>query len=82
MTELQNVEEFELDEGKIKDNLINGLQQKVLELTQQNLLLQANFNTAFDELRETYDMLTSLREGKEDPFTTNKKKEVEDSGTF
>lgn len=82
MTELQNVEEFELDEGKIKDNLINGLQQRVLELTQQNLLLQANFNTAFDELRETYDMLTSLREGKEDPFITNKKNKVEDSGTF
>ena len=82
MSGLQNAEEFELDEGKIKDNLINSLQQKVLELTQQNLLLQANFNTAFDELRETYNVINALGGGKEDSFIKNKKDEVEDSGTF
>ena len=68
MSEVQN-DEFELDNDKLKDNLIQILQNKVLELNQQNLLLQANFNTAFDELKETYKSLKELKNS--DPLAVN-----------
>ena len=45
----QREDEFTIDESKVKDALVILAQQKVAELNQQNLILQANYQVVLAE---------------------------------
>ena len=45
----QREDEFTIDESKVKDALVALSQQKVAELNQQNLILQANYQVVLAE---------------------------------
>ena len=45
----QREDEFTIDESKVKDALVVLAQQKVAELNQQNLILQANYQVVLAE---------------------------------
>ena len=50
-------DEFTIDESKVKDALIAISQQKVTELNQQNLILQANYQVVLAERVQMPDII-------------------------
>lgn len=46
----QREDEFTIDESKVKDALVAIAQQRIAEATQQNLILQANYQVVLAEL--------------------------------
>ena len=53
----QREDEFTIDESKVKDALIAIAQQKVTELNQQNLILQANYQVVLAERVQMPDLI-------------------------
>ena len=53
----QREDEFTIDESKVKDALIAIAQQKVTELSQQNLILQANYQVVLAERVQMPDLI-------------------------
>ena len=53
----QREDEFTIDESKVKDALIAIAQQKVTELNQQNLILQANYQVVLAERIQMPDLI-------------------------
>ena len=53
----QREDEFTIDESKVKDALIAIAQQKVTELSQQNLVLQANYQVVLAERIQMPDLI-------------------------
>ena len=53
----QREDEFTIDESKVKDALIAIAQQKVTELNQQNLILQANYQVVLAERVQMRDLI-------------------------
>ena len=49
--------EFTIDESKVKDALVVLAQQKVAELNQQNLILQANYQVVLAERVQMPDLI-------------------------
>ena len=54
----QREDEFTIDESKVKDTLVALSQQKVSELAQQNLILQANYQVVLAERVQMPDLIT------------------------
>ena len=50
-------DEFTIDESKVKDALVVLAQQKVAELNQQNLILQANYQVVLAERVQMPDLI-------------------------
>ena len=53
----QREDEFTIDESKVKDTLVALSQQKVSELAQQNLILQANYQVVLAERVQMPDLI-------------------------
>ena len=53
----QREDEFTIDESKVKDALVALAQQKVAELNQQNLILQANYQVVLAERVQMPDLI-------------------------
>ena len=53
----QREDEFTIDESKVKDALVALSQQKVSELAQQNLILQANYQVVLAERVQMPDLI-------------------------
>ena len=53
----QREDEFTIDESKVKDALVVLAQQKVAELNQQNLILQANYQVVLAERVQMPDLI-------------------------
>ena len=53
----QREDQFTIDESKVKDALIAIAQQKVTELNQQNLILQANYQVVLAERVQMPDLI-------------------------
>ena len=53
----QREDEFTIDESKVKDALIAIAQQKVTELNQQNLILEANYQVVLAERVQMPDLI-------------------------
>ena len=53
----QREDEFTIDESKVKDALVAIAQQKVAELNQQNLILQANYQVVLAERVQMPDLI-------------------------
>ena len=58
----QRENEFTIDESKVKDALIAIAQQKVTELSQQNLILQANYQVVLAERVQMPDLIAETKE--------------------
>ena len=58
----QREDEFTIDESKVKDALIAIAQQKVTELSQQNLILQANYQVVLAERVQMPDLIAETKE--------------------
>ena len=54
----QSENEFTIDENKVKDALVAIAQQKIAELSQQNLILQANYQVVLAERVQMPDLIT------------------------
>ena len=54
--------EFTIDESKVKDALVALSQQKVSELAQQNLILQANYQVVLAERVQMPDLIAENKE--------------------
>ena len=54
--------EFTIDESKVKDALVVLAQQKVAELNQQNLILQANYQVVLAERIQMPDLVKENKE--------------------
>ncbi len=55
-------DEFTIDESKVKDALVALSQQKVSELAQQNLILQANYQVVLAERVQMPDLIAENAE--------------------
>jgi len=58
----QREDEFTIDESKVKDALVALSQQKVSELAQQNLILQANYQVVLAERVQMPDLIAENAE--------------------
>ena len=58
----QREDEFTIDESKVKDALVALAQQKVAELNQQNLILQANYQVVLAERVQMPDLIAENAE--------------------
>ena len=58
----QRENEFTIDESKVKDALVALSQQKVSELAQQNLILQANYQVVLAERVQMPDLIAENKE--------------------
>ena len=58
----QRENEFTIDESKVKDALVALSQQKVSELAQQNLILQANYQVVLAERVQMPDLVAENAE--------------------
>jgi polyhydroxyalkanoate synthesis regulator phasin len=58
----QREDEFTIDESKVKDALVALSQQKVSELAQQNLILQANYQVVLAERVQMPDLIAENKE--------------------
>ena len=58
----QREDEFTIDENKVKDALVAIAQQKIAELSQQNLILQANYQVVLAERVQMPDLITENKE--------------------
>jgi hypothetical protein len=58
----QRENEFTIDEDRVKDALIAIAQQKVAELNQQNLILQANYQVVLAERVQMPDLVAENEE--------------------
>ena len=58
----QREDEFTIDESKVKDTLVALSQQKVSELAQQNLILQANYQVVLAERVQMPDLIKQNEE--------------------
>ena len=58
----QREDEFTIDESKVKDALVALAQQKVAELNQQNLILQANYQVVLAERVQMPDLVAENAE--------------------
>ena len=54
----QTEDDFTIDENKVKDALVAIAQQKIAELSQQNLILQANYQVVLAERVQMPDLIT------------------------
>ena len=54
----QKENDFTIDENKVKDALVAIAQQKIAELSQQNLILQANYQVVLAERVQMPDLIT------------------------
>ncbi len=53
----QREDEFTIDESKVKDAIIAIAQQRIAEATQQNLILQANYQVVLAERVQMPDLI-------------------------
>jgi|1_EtaG_2_1085319.scaffolds.fasta_scaffold70501_2 hypothetical protein len=58
----QREDEFTIDESKVKDALIAIAQQRITELNQQNLILQANYQVVLAERVRMPDLVAENAE--------------------
>ena len=58
----QREDEFTIDESKVKDALIAIAQQRITEATQQNLILQANYQVVLAERVQMPDLIAENAE--------------------
>ena len=58
----QREDEFTIDESKVKDALVAIAQQRIAEATQQNLILQANYQVVLAERVQMPDLIAENAE--------------------
>ena len=61
----QREDEFTIDENKVKDALVGLAQQKVAEISQQNLILQANYQVMLAERVQLPELIAENNELKQ-----------------
>ena len=61
----QREDDFTIDENKVKDALVGLAQQKVAEISQQNLILQANYQVMLAERVQLPELIAENNELKQ-----------------
>ena len=61
----QREDDFTIDENKVKDALVGLAQQKVAEISQQNLILQANYQVMLAERVQMPELIAENNELKQ-----------------